>query len=78
MEDLMKHTLNNLNQLRHYGGKVKENPCSIEPIHIMTEDSSFNLELKMREQTIFADTYKILEKFWNVWVVSGVNSVEVV
>ena len=35
---------------------------SIEPIHIITEDSSFNLELKMRGTTIFADTYTPSEK----------------
>ena len=62
MGDSMKHTLINPNQLRHYGVKVQDNPCSIEPIHIMTEDSSFSLELKMRGTTIFADTYTPSEK----------------
>ena len=62
MGDSMKHTLINPNQLRHYGVKVQDNPCSVEPIHIMTEDSSFNLELKMRGTTIFADTFTPSEK----------------
>ena len=62
MGDSMKHTLINPNQLRHYGVKVQDNPCSNEPMHIMTEDSNFNLELKMRGTTIFADTYTPSEK----------------
>ena len=45
MGDSMKHTLINPNQLRHFGVKVQDNPMSVEPLHIMTEDSSFNLEL---------------------------------
>ena len=62
MGDSMKHTLINPNQLRHYGVKVQDNPCSNEPMHIMTEDSNFILELKMRGATIFADTYTPSEK----------------
>ena len=54
--DQMDHTLVNPNQLRHYGIKVQDNPVSDEPLHIMTEDEQFNMELKMKGTTIFADT----------------------
>ena len=57
MEDSMQYTLVNANQLRYFGTKVQDNPTSDEPLHIMTEDNKFNLELKMSGTVIFADTY---------------------
>ena len=62
MGDLMKHSLINPNQLRHYGVIVQDNPMSPKPMHIRTEDSRFNLELKMKGTTIFADTFTPSEK----------------
>ena len=53
MGDQMDHTLVNPNQLRHFGIKVQDNPVSNEPLHSMTEDKQFNMELKMKGTTIF-------------------------
>ena len=58
----MNHTLVNPNQLRHYGVKAQDIPCSDEPMHIMTENSNFNLELKMKGTIIFTDMYTPSEK----------------
>ena len=53
----MKHSFINLNQLRHFGKTVQDNPTHAEPIFIMTLDSSFDMKLKMEGTTIFVDTY---------------------
>ena len=57
MGDSMRHTLVNPNQLRYYGTKVQDNPTSARPLHIMTESSEFNLELKIKGTVTFADTF---------------------
>ena len=53
----MQHTLVNPNQLRYYGTQAQDDPTSSKPLHIMTESSDFNLELKMKGTVIFEDTY---------------------
>ena len=65
MGDQMDHTLVNPNQLRHFGIKVQDNPVSNEPLHIMTEDKQFNMELKMKGTTIFAETFTPSDKDLN-------------
>jgi len=57
MGDSMQHTLVNPNQLRYFGTKVQDNPTSDEPLHLMTEDHKFNLELEMNGTVIFAETH---------------------
>jgi len=57
MGETMTHTLVNPNQLRHYGTKVRDDPTSSTPMHIMTENNEFNIELKMKGTVIFADTH---------------------
>ena len=62
MGDQLDHTLINPNQLRHHGIKVQDNPTSDEPLYIMTENSDFNMELKMKGTVIFAETFTPSEK----------------
>ena len=62
MGDQLDHTLINPNQLRHHGIKVQDNPTSDEPFYIMTENSDFNMELKMKGTVIFAETFTPSEK----------------
>ena len=62
MGDKIDHTLENHNQLRHYGVKVQDNPVSNKSLHIMTENQEFNMELKIKEITIFADTFTPSDK----------------
>ena len=57
MGDQMDHTLINPNQMRHYGITVQDNPCSQEPLYIMSENNDFNMELQMKGTIIFADTF---------------------
>ena len=57
MGDIMTNTLFNPNQLGCYGTKVQDDPTSSTPMHIMTENAEFNLELKMKGTVIFAETY---------------------
>ena len=62
MRDQMDHTLINPNQMRHYGIKVQDNPVSKEPLHIMSENNEFNMELNIKGIIIFADTFTPSEK----------------
>ena len=57
MGDAMQHTLINPNQLRYYGVKVQDNPMLSEPLSIIKEDNSFNLELQIEGTNIFVDTH---------------------
>ena len=65
MGDTMENTLVNPKQLRYYGTKVQDYPTSSTPMHIMTEDKDFNLELKMKGTVIFAETYTPSDKELN-------------
>ena len=47
MGDKMDHSLINPNQLRHYGTKVQDNPSSLLPLSIITEDNEFCMEMSM-------------------------------
>ena len=42
--------------------KVQDDPTSSTPMHIMTENNEFSLELKMKGTVIFEDTYTLSEK----------------
>ena len=57
MGDTMDYTLVNPNQLRHFGIKVQDDPTSDAPIHIVTEDASFSMELKMCGTIVYNDTH---------------------
>ena len=57
MGGAMQHTLVNPNQLRYFGIQVQDNLMSSEPLSIIKEDESFNLELKIKGTNIFADTH---------------------
>ena len=57
MGNSMSHSLVNPNQLRHCGIKVQDDPTSDRPLHMMTEDASFSLPVKMEGTTTFADAH---------------------
>lgn len=47
MGDLMKTTLINPNQSRHFGIVVQDDPTSNIPMHLRTKDASFSLPIDM-------------------------------
>ena len=57
MGDSMNHSLINPNQLRHYGTVVQDNPVLNQPLYIMTEDTSFIMELKLKGTVIGSETF---------------------
>ena len=57
MGDTMPSTLVNPNQLRHFGVQVQDNPTSLMPLSIITEDNSFSMELQMRGTIAYFDTH---------------------
>ena len=61
MGDSIQHTLVNPNQLRYYDTKIQDDPTSSKPVHIMTEKSDFNMELKIKGTVVFVDTFPQLQ-----------------
>ena len=57
MGDQIDHTLINPNQLRHFGTKVQDDPTSLSPLSIITEDNEFCMELAMDGTIVYANTH---------------------
>ena len=53
----MQHTLVNPNQQIYYGTKVQDDPTSSTTLHIMIDNSDFNMELTMKGTVIFVNTF---------------------
>ena len=57
MGDIMDHTLVNPNQLRYYGTQVQDNPMSLEPLSLLTEDKRFCMDMHMKGTIVCNTTY---------------------
>ena len=58
MGEVMEHSLINLNQLRHHGIGVQDNPYSATQLHIAAEDEEFILPLESEGTTVFFPSQK--------------------
>ena len=56
------YILENPNQLRHYGTIVQDDPSLSYPLHIITEDATFAMDLKMQDTAIFSDTHTLSQR----------------
>ena len=55
-KNTLPHTLINLNQLRHYGVIVQDNPACDKPIYIMMEYNYSRIEMHMEGTIVMART----------------------
>ncbi len=53
----LEHSLINPNQLRHHGTRVQDNPTSLHPLSIITEENDFCMPLHMDGTIVYTDTH---------------------
>jgi len=58
----LEHSLINPNQLQHYGTKVQDDPTSLHPLSIITEENDFCMPLYMDGTIVYADTHSPSDK----------------
>ena len=58
----LEHLLINPNQLQHYGTKVQDDPTSLHPLSIITEENDFFMPLHMDGTIVYANTHSPNDK----------------